>query len=134
MRERYAKLWWFARTRGVYEPLAILFMSLWLSYSTWDTARHHLMEAAVLGALLGASFLLALFLMLMGLIAGGRWREMPRALSWSLVQKLEMVSEANNAEGRFELCISWVTIIIRYFAFGPVTLVLLGKLRSSKWW
>ena len=92
-RQRYANLWLFARLRGVYEPLGVLFMSVWLSYSTWDTAQHHMLEAACLGSMLGASFLVTLFLLLMGLVAGGRWREMPRSLSWALVQKLEMVSD-----------------------------------------
>lgn len=82
--------------RGAYEPLAVLFACLWLSYSTWDTAQRHLTEAAILGAILGASFLVAVFLLAMGLIFGGRWREMPRGLSWPLVQKLEMVGRRTN--------------------------------------
>ena len=90
LRDRYAKLWILSRVRACYEPLGILFMALWLGYSSWDTARHHLAAAAVLGAILGANFLLALSMMGMGLLVGGQWREMP-GLSWSLVQKLEMV-------------------------------------------
>ena len=77
-RQRYARLWLFARVRGAYEPLAVLFACLWLSYSTWDTAQRHLTQAAILGAILGANFLLAVFLLTMGLAVGGRWREMPR--------------------------------------------------------
>ena len=73
-RQRYANLWLFARLRGVYEPAAFLLMSVWLSYSSWETAQHHFLEAAILGSILGASFLVTLFLLLMGLVAGGRWR------------------------------------------------------------
>ena len=92
IRLRYADFWLRARLRGVYEPLAILFMSLWLTYSTWDTAQNHLTEAAVLGSILAASFLVALFLAVMGLAVGGAWREMPAGISWPVLQKLEMVS------------------------------------------
>ena len=92
-RRRYADLWLRARVRGIYEPLAILFMSLWLSYSTWDAAQQHLTEAAVLGSILAASFLVALFLASMGLIFGGAWREMPDGISWPVLQKLEMVRD-----------------------------------------
>ena len=92
-RRRYADLWLRARVRGVYEPLAILFMSLWLSYSTWDVAQQHLTEAAVLGSILAASFLVALFQLLTGLAFGGAWREMPAGISWPVLQKLEMVSD-----------------------------------------
>ena len=31
-RQRYADLWLLARLRGCYEPLAVLFMSVWLAY------------------------------------------------------------------------------------------------------
>ena len=90
-RHRYAYLWLPARIRGCYEPLSILFMSIWVSYNTWGSAKHHMTEAAVLGAILGASFLVALFQTCMGLTFGGRWRRMPRGVSWSLFQKLAMV-------------------------------------------
>ena len=73
-------------------------MSIWLSYSTWETAQHHLTEAAALGAVLAAGFLLALFQLLMGLIVGGRWRQMPTGWSWSFTQKIAMVS--NRGSGR----------------------------------
>ena len=66
-------------------------MSAWLSYSTWETARFHMTEAAILGSFLGTSFLVALFQIVMGLTFGGRWRELPRAVSWSFYQKLGMV-------------------------------------------
>ena len=70
------------------DPLPPFFFA----YSSWTTAQHHMAEAALLGSILGASFLLTAFLTAMGLTFGGRWREMPAGLSWAVVQKLEMVS------------------------------------------
>ena len=67
-------------------------MSVWLSYSTWETAKHHMTEAAILGSFLGTSFLVALFQTVMGLTFGGRWRSMPVNVSMSFYQKLAMVS------------------------------------------
>ena len=84
-------MWLPARIRGVYEPVAVLLMSIWLSYSSWTTAQHHMTEAACLGAILGGSFLVALFLTVMGLTFGGRWREIPPGMSWSFYQKLAVV-------------------------------------------
>ena len=71
------------------DPLPPFFFA----YSSWTTAQHHMAEAALLGSILGASFLLTAFLTAMGLTFGGRWREMPAGLSWAVVQKLEMVSD-----------------------------------------
>ena len=100
-RQRYANLWLFARLRGCYEPAAILFICVWLNYKFLrgdTTARRHMTETVVLGTILGISFLFTLFLLLMGLAVGGRWREMPQSLSWSVVQKLEMVSATARAQ------------------------------------
>ena len=66
-------------------------MGVGLAYSTWETAQHHLVEAASLGAILGASFLQALFVTVLGLAFGGRYRALPRGMSWSFYQKLAMV-------------------------------------------
>ena len=116
--ERYARLWLLARVRGCYDPLAVLFVSLFLSYSTWDTAQHHLIEAAVLGTLLSASFLMMLVITLVGLIIGGRWRRMPQGLSWSFGQKLEMVPSLFNMVIFFE----WTRIIRRTVSVPAVAL------------
>ena len=48
------------------------------------------MQAIILGSLLGASFCLTALALCTGLSLGGAWRELPRGLSWEVVQLMEM--------------------------------------------
>ena len=96
-RQRYAKLWLVTWLRGAYEPVAILAMSIWLSYSSWETAQYHLIEAAILGSILGLSFLQAVAQLSAGLLLGGRWRGIPSGMRWSTFQKFIMVSDTRSS-------------------------------------
>jgi len=90
-------LWHPARVRDMLEPLSILGVCAWLAYGSWEMAVAHQTEAIILGSILGLSFLGSAASLVLGNLFGGWWRSYPEGLSWSFVQKLEMVPPLLNA-------------------------------------
>ena len=72
-------------------------VGLWLAYGSWSTAARYPSAAIICGSLIGVSFLGSVILLTAGLCFGGAWRAYPEGLSWSFVQKLEMVQPFFNA-------------------------------------
>ena len=59
-----------------------------MSYGSWV---QHPTKAIILGSLLAGSWAVATALLVVGLVLGGAWREMPRSYSWEVVQVMEML-------------------------------------------
>ena len=98
LRYRYRMLWLPSRAMRVLEPLSVAVVCAWLAYGAgWKLAADRATEAAVFGALLFTNFLAAAFLMAMGLVRGGAWREMPTILNLTLLQALELLPPLINA-------------------------------------
>ena len=65
---------------------------MWLGYGAGgDVALEHAVEAAIFGALLATSFLLAAASLAAGLWRNGSRREIPTGLTWFWLQKMEML-------------------------------------------
>ena len=84
-------VWLPSRVRCVLEPLSAIGIGAWLAYGSWEKAVAHQTEAIIMGSILGFSFCCSVASLTAGLLFGGWYREFPEGLSWSFVQKLEMV-------------------------------------------
>ena len=84
-------MWLPTRLVRVAEPLIVAVVCAWLAYGSMEKAKTQAVAAAVMGSLLGGSFLVAAALLAAGLVWGGAWRELPTSLSWSIMQKLEVL-------------------------------------------
>ena len=72
------------------QPIAVGITCIWLSYGQWDGAIQHTTQAAILGSLLAASLVVAVFQLAAGLTLGGAWRQQPAGWSWEAVQLVAM--------------------------------------------
>ena len=88
-RYRYRTMWWSTRLMRVSDPFNVAVVCAWLAYGSWERAKHEAVAAAVMGALLGASFVVAAVLLAAGLVWGGAWWELPTSVPWPIMQKLE---------------------------------------------
>ena len=84
-------MWLPSRVRCVLEPLSAIGVGAWLAYGSWEKAVAHQTEAIILGSILAFSFCCSVASLTAGLLFGGWYREFPEGLSWSFVQKLEMI-------------------------------------------
>ena len=89
VRYRYKSMWLSTRIIRTVEPLTVAAVCAWLFYGSREFAEGERVASAVIGFMLGASFLLSAFLLAAGLVWGGAWRELPTSLSWPIMHKLE---------------------------------------------
>ena len=96
-RHNYANMWLATHLWRVIEPSTVLVVSIWLAYGSWERAKNQSTAAAVLGALVVVNVTSSAFLLTAGLVWGGAWRELPKSLSWPLVQMMVTMSAVLDA-------------------------------------
>ena len=68
------------------EPLSVASVCAWLAFNNMGEAAENGGVAAIFGALLASSFVVAVAALAAGLAWDGPWRELPTSVSWPVLQ------------------------------------------------